>query len=110
MLLGAKQPPNRLRIWSRLILEPNKICPAGNKNARPAGRRYRAKGNFNMSYLHPQSHSCNQNSPDRRDVSWPAIVGLMFDIVAHRDRLALKRRAIGGHKRRLARRQRNRWR
>ena len=42
------------------------------------------------------------NSP--HDGSWPAIVELIFDVIAHRDRLALKRKALGRHKRKLARR------
>jgi hypothetical protein len=38
------------------------------------------------------------------DGSWPAIVELIFDVIAHRDRLALKRKALGRHKRKLVRR------
>jgi hypothetical protein len=40
---------------------------------------------------------------DQDEGSWTAIVDLIFDVVAHRDRLALKRKALGRHKRRLAR-------
>ena len=61
-----------------------------------------------MNYLHAQIHFCNQNSPEQEEASWPAIVDLIFDIVAHRDRLTLKRRALGRHKRRLARKKRRR--
>ena len=38
------------------------------------------------------------------DASRPAIVSLLFDVIAHRDRLALKHKAIGRRRRRLARR------
>ena len=44
-----------------------------------------------------------QSMGGQSEGSWPAIVDLIFDIVAHRDRLALKRKALGRHKRRLAR-------
>lgn len=43
-----------------------------------------------------------------RDGSSPAIVSLLFDVIAHRDRLALKRKALGRRRRRFARRNRNR--
>ena len=57
-----------------------------------------------MNYLHSQTHFRNQNPSDRYDGSWATIVELIFDVIAHRDRLALKRRALGRHKRKLARR------
>jgi hypothetical protein len=49
-----------------------------------------------------------QSMGDKPEASWPAIVDLIFDIVRHRDRLALKRKALGRHKRRLARKHRQR--
>ena len=61
-----------------------------------------------MNYLHAQIHFCNQNSLEQEEASWPAIVDLIFDIVAHRDRLTLKRRALGRRKRRQARRHKRR--
>ena len=61
-----------------------------------------------MNYLHAQIYFCNQNSAEQEEASWPAIVDLIFDIVAHRDRLTLKRRALGRHKRRLAQKKRRR--
>src|SRR5262245_38686461 len=45
---------------------------------------------------------------DQPKGSWPAIVDLIFDIVRHRDRLALKRKALGRRKRKLARKHRQR--
>jgi len=45
---------------------------------------------------------------DQPEGSWPVIVDLIFDIVRHRDRLALKRKALGRHKRTLACKQRRR--
>jgi hypothetical protein len=44
-------------------------------------------------------NECDDNA------SWPSIVDLIFSIIAHRDRLAIKRKALARHKRRLARRQ-----
>ena len=61
-----------------------------------------------MNYLYSQSHFCNQNLGHHSKGSWQAIVDLIFDIIAHRDRLALKRKALGRHRRKLARRNRNR--
>jgi hypothetical protein len=60
-----------------------------------------------MNYLRAQNDSCNKNliGHPRDEASWPSIVDLIFDIVAHRNRLAIKRKAFGRHKRRLARRQ-----
>jgi hypothetical protein len=49
-----------------------------------------------------------QSMGDQPEGSWPAIVDLIFDIVRHRDRLALKRKALGRYKRRLARKHRRR--
>ena len=49
-----------------------------------------------------------QSMGDQSEGSWPAIVDLIFDIVRHRDRLALKRKAVSRHKRRLARKHRRR--
>ena len=43
---------------------------------------------------------------DQDEGSWSAIVDLIFAIVAHHERLALKRRALGRHTRRFARRNR----
>ena len=48
----------------------------------------------------------NKTVSENEDGSWPAIVALIFDVIAHRDRLALKRKALGRLKRRLARKQR----
>ena len=56
-----------------------------------------------MIYLHRPNHFDKQNLAPHDEASWPAIVDLIFDIVRHRDRLALKRKALGKHKRRLAR-------
>jgi hypothetical protein len=58
-----------------------------------------------MNYIHTQEQFRNQNMSEKREGSWPEIVDLIFDIVAHRDRLALKRRALGRHRRKFARRQ-----
>jgi hypothetical protein len=55
-----------------------------------------------MNYIDPNKELYNQHC----DGSWPAIVSLIFDIMAHRDRLALKRKAVGRRKRKLARRNR----
>jgi hypothetical protein len=57
-----------------------------------------------MNYLHSQTHFRNQNPSNQHDGSWPAIVELIFDVITHRDRLALKRKALGRRKRKLARR------
>jgi hypothetical protein len=60
-----------------------------------------------MYYLHAQNDFCKRRyGAHDDDASWPAIVALIFDIIAHRDRLALKRKALGRLKRRLARKQR----
>lgn len=61
-----------------------------------------------MNYLHAQTQFFNRNLPENDDGSWPAIVDLIFDIVAQRDRLWLKRKASGRHKRRLARKHKRR--
>jgi hypothetical protein len=61
-----------------------------------------------MNYLHKPNHFGDQNFFDYDEASWPAIVDLIFEIVAHRDRIALKRRAFGRHKRRLTHKQRQR--
>jgi hypothetical protein len=80
--------------------------PAGTKKPGRVSAN-RAK-DLPMNYLHAQKVICNQNPIEREhdDASWPAIVALIFDIIAHRDRLALKRKALGRLKRRLARKQR----
>jgi hypothetical protein len=57
-----------------------------------------------MNYLYAHQHFCNKNLSEQDRESWPAIVDLIFEIVTHRDRLALKRKARGRQKRRLARR------
>ena len=58
-----------------------------------------------MNCINGQNHFCNRYLEHERDeASWSAIVDLIFDVVAHRDRLALKRKATGRRKRRLARR------
>ena len=49
-----------------------------------------------------------QSMGDQPEGSWPAIVDLIFDMVRHRDRLALKRKALGRRKRKLARKHRRR--
>jgi hypothetical protein len=65
-----------------------------------------------MSRIYQSSTFYNSQIPPAPDniyvdgSSWPAIVDLIFNIVSHRDRLALKRKAIGRRKRRLARRNR----
>jgi hypothetical protein len=60
-----------------------------------------------MNDLHGPNHFGNSKLIDHdQGPSWPAIVDLIFDIVAHRDRLALERKALGRHKRTLARRSR----
>jgi hypothetical protein len=56
-----------------------------------------------MNYLQRPNHFGNQKLVELDEASWPSIVDLIFEIVAHRDRLALKRKAVGKHKRRLAR-------
>ena len=61
-----------------------------------------------INYLHAQIHFCNQNLAEQEEASWPAIVDQIFDMVAHRDRLATKRKALGRHKRRLARKKKRR--
>jgi hypothetical protein len=59
-----------------------------------------------MNYLHAQNGFRKRRYGEHNDASWSAIVGLIFDIIAHRDRLAVKRKALGRLKRRLARKQR----
>jgi hypothetical protein len=61
-----------------------------------------------MNYLRGPNHFGNPKLAEDDEASWPAIVDLIFDIVAHRDRLALKRKALGRHKRRLTRRHKRR--
>jgi len=56
-----------------------------------------------MGYLRSQDQFCNQNLDEHNEASWPAIVDLIFHIVGHRERLLLKRKAFGRHKRKLAR-------
>jgi hypothetical protein len=56
-----------------------------------------------MNHLHRPIQFDNQNLAQADEASWRAIVDLIFDIVAHRNRLALKRKSLGKHKRRLAR-------
>ena len=58
-----------------------------------------------MNYLHRPNHFGNSKLAEHDEASWPAIVDLIFDIVSHRNRLAIKRKALGRHKRRLARQQ-----
>ena len=58
-----------------------------------------------MNYLHRPNHLGNSKLAEHDEASWPAIVDLIFDIVSHRNQLAIKRKALGRHKRRLARRQ-----
>jgi hypothetical protein len=59
-----------------------------------------------MTYLRAQHDICNHYlDHTHEEASWPAIVELIFDVIAHRDRLALKRRALGRKRRRLARKQ-----
>jgi hypothetical protein len=48
-----------------------------------------------MTYLHVRSRFRNDYLDDAAEASWPAIVDLIFSMVAHRDRLALKRKALG---------------
>lgn len=49
-----------------------------------------------------------QSMGDQPEGSWPAIVDLIFDVVRYRDRMALKRKALGRYKRRLARKHKRR--
>ncbi|MEJ2377904.1 MAG: hypothetical protein P8Y71_21765 [Pseudolabrys sp.] len=49
-----------------------------------------------MNFLHQNRIECNE-------ASWPAIVDLILGIVSHRERLLLKRKALGRRKRKLAR-------
>lgn len=58
-----------------------------------------------MTYLHVRSRFRNDYLDDAAEASWPAIVDLIFSMVAHRDRLALKRKALGRQKRKLVRKQ-----
>jgi hypothetical protein len=58
-----------------------------------------------MNYLHAQNDFCKLRYGEHDDdASWPAIVALIFDVIAHRDRLVLKRKALGRRRRRLSRR------
>ena len=60
-----------------------------------------------MNYPHARNDFCKRRYGEHDDdASWPAIVALIFDVIAHRDRLAVKRKALGRLKRRLARKQR----
>ena len=43
-------------------------------------------------------------TPADEDVSWPAIVHQLFELIEFRERIALKRKARGRHRRRQARR------
>jgi hypothetical protein len=58
-----------------------------------------------MNYLHRHDYFCNHQL-EQDQASWPAIVSLIFRVIGHRDRLALKRKALGRRKRKLARRNR----
>jgi hypothetical protein len=42
--------------------------------------------------------------PPIEDVSWPAIVDQLFQLIEFRERMVLKRKARGRHRRRRARR------
>jgi len=54
-----------------------------------------------MSYIQTPSHFAQNLA------NWINIVDLIFDIVRHNQRLAIKRKALGRHKRRLARRRKS---
>jgi hypothetical protein len=43
-----------------------------------------------MNSLLEPDYSRNLNLAKYNDASWPAIVNLIFEIIAHRDRLAIK--------------------
>jgi hypothetical protein len=45
-----------------------------------------------MNYLYEPNHFGNPKLGGHDNASWPAIVDLLPDIVAHRERLALKRK------------------
>jgi hypothetical protein len=88
-------PRRRTRLRDRLI-EFSKKCPAA---------KDRAKRKSTMNYMHAQNHVCNHYLDHaHEEASWPEIVDLIFSIVAHQDRLAVKRKALGRRKRKLARR------
>ena len=59
-----------------------------------------------MPFLRQHNRCCNHNPLVENDGSWLSIVSLLFDVIAHRDQLALKRKALGRRKRKLARRRR----
>lgn len=61
-----------------------------------------------MFYLHQQNHFYNHNL--ERDGSWPPLVNLLFEVIAHREQLAIKPKAFGGRRRKFARRNRARGR
>jgi hypothetical protein len=58
-----------------------------------------------MNYLYRQDYSCNQNLSERYDGSWQSIASLIFEIIENQQRMALRRKALGRHRRRAARRQ-----
>jgi hypothetical protein len=45
-----------------------------------------------MNYLYEPNHFGNPKLGEHDNAAWPEIVDLLFDIVAHRERLALKRK------------------
>ena len=57
-----------------------------------------------MNHLHGPIHFGNKNFTERDEGSWISIVDLIFDIVRHQERLAIKRKALGRRKRKLAQR------
>lgn len=59
-----------------------------------------------MNYVYARENFRNQILIGHNEASWPAIVDLIFDIVAHRDRLMVKRKALGRRRRKFARRNR----
>jgi hypothetical protein len=59
-----------------------------------------------MNYIQTPDRLSKQ-SLQSDEASWVNIVDLIFDIVRHNERLTVKRRALGRHKRKLARRRKN---
>jgi len=53
-----------------------------------------------MNHLNGPDHFGNKNFAERE--SWISIADLISNVVAHQERLAIKRRALNRHKRSLA--------
>jgi hypothetical protein len=54
-----------------------------------------------MNHIQAPNHFGKQHL-QTDEASWVNIVDLIFDIVRHQERLAIKRKALGRHKRSLA--------